>query len=342
MSQLSQSLPPSPFASRILGTGSAFPSRRLTNDELAPKIDSSDEWIRERTGIVERRISEPGNSSEYNSSLGHEAALKALEMAGKKPEDIDQILYATCSGDTIIPSTACWLQSKLGAKNAWAVDLNAACSGFIYALSTADMFIRSGQSKTVLVVGAEVLSANVNWDDRTSCILFGDGAGAAVLERTTPDSSSRILSSHLQSDGNLWDLLIIPGGGTRLPVTHEGLDSRQNKIQMKGKEVFKIAVKTLADFALQAIEANGLKPSEIDWFLPHQANLRIIEAVANRLDFPMEKVLVNLDRYGNTSSATVPTMLDEAVRDGRIKKGQLVLMDVFGAGLTYGSVLVRM
>lgn len=333
--------PLSPYASKITGTGSAFPQRRLSNHELAPKIDSSDEWIRERTGISERRISEPGNSAEYNSSLGYEAALKALEMAGKKPEDIDQILYATCSGDTIIPSTACWLQAKLGATRAWAVDLNAACSGFVYALSTADMFIRSGQSKTVLVVGAEVLSANVNWQDRTSCILFGDGAGAAVVERTSPDSKSRILSSHLQSDGSLWELLIIPGGGTRLPVDSQVLESQQNKISMKGKEIFKIAVKTLADFAVQAIESNGYKISDVDWFIPHQANLRIIEAVANRLNFPMEKVLVNIDRYGNTSSATVPTMLDEAVRDGRIKPGQLVVMDVFGAGLTYGSVLVR-
>ncbi len=333
--------PSSPYSSRIVGTGSAFPHRRLTNDELAAKIDSSDEWIRERTGIAERRISDPSNPAEYNSSLGLEAALKALEMAGKKPEDIDQILYATCSGDTIIPSTACWLQSKLGATKAWAVDLNAACSGFLYALSTADMFIRSGQSRTVLVVGAEVLSANVNWEDRTSCILFGDGAGAAIVERAPADSSSRILSSHLESDGSLWELLLIPAGGTKAPVTHEGLDQHQNKIQMKGKEVFKVAVRTLADFAVRAVESNGLKVSDIDWFVPHQANLRIIEAVANRLDFPMEKVLVNVDRYGNTSSATVPTMLDEAVRDGRIRPGQLVLMDVFGAGLTYGSVLVR-
>jgi 3-oxoacyl-[acyl-carrier-protein] synthase III len=333
--------PPSPFASRITGTGSAFPHRRLTNDELAPKIDSSDEWIRERTGIAERRISAPGNPSEYNSSLGYEAALKALEMAGKKPEDVDQILYATCSGDTIIPSTACWLQSKLGATKAWAVDLNAACSGFVYALSTADMFVRAGQSKTVLVVGAEVLSANVNWQDRTSCILFGDGAGAAVIERAPADSKARILSSHLQSDGSLWELLIIPGGGTRLPVDAQVLETQQNKIAMKGKEIFKIAVKTLADFAVQALESNGYTPADLDWFIPHQANLRIIEAVANRLNFPMEKVLVNIDRYGNTSSATVPTMLDEAVRDGRIKPGQLILMDVFGAGLTYGSVLAR-
>jgi len=329
------------YSSRITGTGSAFPRRKLTNLELAPKIESSDEWIRERTGIAERRISEPGNPAEFNSSLGYEAALKALEMAGKKPDEIDQILYATCSGDTIIPSTACWLQAKLGATKAWAVDLNAACSGFVYALTTADMYVRSGQSKTVLVVGAEVLSANVNWADRTSCILFGDGAGAAVIERAPIDSKSKIIASRLQSDGSLWELLVIPAGGSRQPASHEVIDAQQNKIHMKGKEIFKVAVKTLADFAAEVVESSGYKLSDVDWFIPHQANMRIIEAVANRLGMPMDKVLVNIDRYGNTSSATVPTMLDEAVRDGRIKPGQLIVMDVFGAGLTYGSVLVR-
>jgi 3-oxoacyl-[acyl-carrier-protein] synthase-3 len=329
------------YSARVTGTGSAFPETRLTNHELAPKIGSSDEWIRERTGIQERRISNPADPKEHNSSLGYRAALKALEMAGKKPEDIDQILYATCSPDTIIPSTACWLQSKLGAHRAWAVDLNAACSGFVYATSIADAFIRSGQAKTTLVVGAEVLSPIVNWQDRGSCILFGDGAGAAVIERTTANDSRRIYSSHLKSDGNLWELLYIPAGGSKMPTTAERLANNENTMLMKGKEIFKIAVKTLADFALEAIESNGFKPEDIDWFIPHQANLRIIEAVANRLNFPMERVLVNIERFGNTSAATVPTVLDEAVRDGRIKPGQLVLLDVFGAGLTYGSVLLR-
>ncbi len=329
------------FASRISGTGSAFPEGRLTNQELAVRVDTSDEWIRERTGISERRIAKPGDPNEFNSSLGYRAALKALEMAGKRPEDIDQILYATCSPDTLVPSTACWLQAKLGAKRAWAVDINAACSGFLYGLSMADTFVRAGQSKTILVVGAEVLSSFVNWEDRTSCILFGDAAGAAIVERTSSDSPQRILSSHLHSDGTLTDLLGMPAGGSRSPVTADTIALKQNFLQMKGREVFKVAVKTLADFAQTAIETNGFKAEDIDWFIPHQANLRIIEAVANRLDFPMEKVLLNVERYGNTSAATVPTMLDEAVRDGRIKPGHLVLLDVFGAGLTYGSILMR-
>ncbi len=329
------------FASRITGTGSGYPQTILTNAELSRKVETSDEWITERTGIRERRISRPGNPEDLNSSLGYRAALSALEMAGKKPEDIDQILYATCTGDTPIPSTACWLQKKLGAHRAWALDINAACSGFVYGVSIADQFIQSGKVKTSLVVGADVLSAFTNWSDRTSCILFGDGAGAAILERTSADSERRILSSHLKSNGELWELFHIAAGGSAMEVTPEAYEQKLNKMQMKGKEIFKVAVKTLADFAIEALESNGLTLSELDWIIPHQANLRIIEAVAKRLGVSMEKVLVNIDRFGNTSSATVPTAFDEAVRDGRIQPGQTVLFDVFGAGLTYGSVLLR-
>lgn len=332
---------PSPFAARISGTGSAFPSERLTNDELSKKVDTSDEWIVERTGIRERRISRPGNPDEQNSSLGYQAALKALEMAGKTADQIDQIIYATVTPDTPIPSAACWLQKKLGANRAWAMDVNAACSGFVYAVSIADQFIRSGHAKTSLVVGADVLSTVTNWNDRGSCILFGDGAGAVIIEQTNHESPHRILSTHLGSDGNLWEVFHVPAGGSNLEVTPEAYEKNLHKMHMKGKEIFKSAVKTLADYATTAIEANGLKPEDIDWIIPHQANLRIIEAVAKRLDFPMSKVLVNIDRFGNTSSATVPTAMDEAIRDGRIQKGQLLLLDVFGAGLTYGSVLLR-
>lgn len=331
----------SPFASRITGIGSAFPAKRLTNDELASKIDSSDAWISERTGIRERRIAERGNPAEENSSLAYRAALQALEMSGKRAEDIDQILYATCTPDTLIPSSACWLQKKLGAHRAWAVDLNAACSGFVYAMTTADQFIRSGQTKTCLVVGADLLSTFTNWEDRGSCILFGDGAGVAVVERTNADNPRRILSAHLQSDGELWDYFHIPAGGSNRDVTPERYAAHEDKMHMKGKEIFRVAVRTLADFAVAALEANGMKTTDLDWLIPHQANLRIIEAVAKRLDFPMSKVIVNIDRYGNTSSATVPTALDEAVRQGRIQPGHTVLMDVFGAGLTYGSLLMR-
>lgn len=331
----------SPYASRLTGTGSAFPETRLTNDVLATRVETNDEWIRERTGIRERRISEVGNEHEFNSSLGAKAAMRALEMAGKSADDIDLILYATCTPDTLIPSTACWLQKKIGATRAWAMDLNGACSGFVFALATADAFLKSGQFKTALVVGGDILSAFTNWDDRTSCILFGDGAGAAIVERTSNTDSHRILSSHMGSDGRLWDTFHIVAGGSNKAVTPEIYAQKLDKMQMKGKEMFKVAVKGLSEFATLALESNKMGLHDLNWFIPHQANLRIIEAVAKRLDFPMEKVIINIDRHGNTSSATVPTALDEAVRDGRIKSGQTVLFDVFGAGLTYGSMLIR-
>lgn len=334
------------YAAKITGTGSAFPRNRVTNADISQKlaqsgIETNDSWIRERTGIAERRMSMPGDSEEHNSSLGLAAALNALNMAGKTPLDIDQIIYATCSPDTVIPSTACWLQHKLGAVKAWGMDINAACSGFIYGLSIADQFIRSGQVRTALVIGAEVLSTLINWEDRASCILFGDGAGAAIVERTQETSAHRILSTHLLSDGELWEMLHVPAGGSALPVTPEMISQNLNKIHMNGREIFKVAVRTLSSFAMKALKKNQMTVDMLDWFLPHQANFRIIEAVANRLNLPMEKVLVNVDRYGNTSAATVPTMLDEAVRDGRIQKGQTVLLDAFGAGLTYGAVLLR-
>jgi 3-oxoacyl-[acyl-carrier-protein] synthase-3 len=262
-------------------------------------------------------------------------------MAGRTPDQIDQIIYATCSPDTLIPSTACWLQHKIGARQAWAMDINAACSGFVYGLAIADKFIQSGQTHTALVVGAEVLNPFLNWRDRGSCILFGDGAGAAVVERAGVDAPGRILSSHLLSDGNLWELLYIPAGGSRKEVTPDRFSRNRHKIQMYGKEIFKVAVRTLTEFAHQSLENQGFTVDDLDWFIPHQANYRIIEAVAKRLNCPLEKVIVNVDRYGNTSAATIPTALDEAVRDGRIHKGQLILLDAFGAGLTYGAILMR-
>ena len=338
---MTQNNHPSPFAARITGTGSAFPKRIVTNNDLSKTLDTSDEWIRERTGIRERRISKVGDPAEQNSSLALIAARNALEMAGKAPDDIDQIIYATVSPDTLVPPTSCWLQYKLGASRSSALDVNAACSGFLNCLATADQYIRSGQIKTSLVVGAEVLSAITNWEDRSTAILFGDAAGAVIVERTEPDNPRRILSSHLGADGNLWELFQLPAGGSNMEVTPERHAQKLDKMQMKGKEIFKIAVKTLADYANTALQVNGMKIEDVDWFIPHQANLRIIEAVAKRLDFPMEKVLINLDRYGNTSSASVPTMMDEAVRDGRIKPGQVLLLDVFGAGLTFASVLMR-
>jgi 3-oxoacyl-[acyl-carrier-protein] synthase-3 len=334
------------FSARITGIGSAFPETRVTNNALARKlkkmgVETSDRWIRERTGICKRRIANTENPDEHNSSLGLAAAQNALNMAGKTAGDIDQIIYATCSPDTLIPSTACRLQHKIGAGRAWAMDLNAACSGFIYGVAIAEQFVRTGQVKTSLVVGGEVLSPFLNWQDRSSCILFGDGAGAAIVEQVKAGSARRILSSHLLSDGNLWELFCTPAGGSNMEVTPERYHQNLHKMKMKGKEIFKIAVKTLADFACLALNHNNMTVDDLDWFIPHQANLRIIEAVAKRLDLPMEKILINVDQYGNTSAATIPTALDEAVRDGRIKTGQTLLLDAFGAGLTYGSLLLR-
>ena len=333
------------YAAQITGTGSAFPEKRITNDYIVEKlsnlgIETSKQWIFERTGILERRHSEPENPAEHNSSLGLAAASKALEMAGKSAKDIDQIIYATCTPDTILPSTACWLQHKIGAAKAWVMDINAACSGFVYGITTAEQFIRTGYVKTALVIGAEVLSSLVNWKDRGMCILFGDGAGAAVVEQVEAGSTHRILSSRMLSDGSLWELLHVPAGGSNLELTPERYSQNLHKAIMDGRGIFKVAVKILTDFAIQELKKNKMTAKDLDWFVPHQANGRIIDAVAKRLEIPPEKVLVNVDKYGNTSSATVPTVLDEAVRDGRIKKGHKILLDVFGAGLTYGSVLL--
>lgn len=334
------------FAAKISGTGSAYPETRITNEEIARRIselgvETSDRWIRDRTGIQERRIADVQNNAETNSSLGSEAARNALEMAGKTADDIDQIIYATCTPDTIIPSTACWLQKKIGAGRAWAMDINAACSGFVYGIVTAEQFIRTGHAKICLVVGAEVLTQFVNWQDRTSCILFGDGAGAAVMERTPVETPRRILSSNLMSNGDLSDLFLIPAGGSNLEVTPERYRHNLHKIHMNGKEIFKVAVRTLADCAQRTLAKAQMTTSDLDWFVPHQANIRIIEAVAERLQFPMDRVLLNVDRYGNTSAATIPTVLDEALRSGRILRGQTILFDAFGAGLTAGAILLR-
>jgi len=331
---------------KITGIGSAFPEHIVTNDALVLKLaqrglETSSQWIIERTGMLERRESDPDNPNEYNSALGTRAAILALEMAQKQPKDIDLILYATCSPDTPLPSSACWLQSHIGASKAWGMDINAACSGFVYGLATADQFIKSGGAETILVVGAEVLSSIINWDDRSSCILFGDGAGAVLVEPATDEDTSQIFSFKMQSDGNLWDLLHIPGGGSRMELTPERYEQKLHKLRMHGRDVFKNAVRKLVQFAEDQLQINGMTVDDLDWLVPHQANQRIIDAVAERLGFPEEKVLINVDRYGNTSSATVPTVLDEAVREGKIKRGDTLLMDVFGSGLTYGAILLR-
>jgi 3-oxoacyl-[acyl-carrier-protein] synthase-3 len=334
------------IAAKITGTGSAFPTHRVTNFDLSEKlaqlgVETSDQWIRERTGICERRYADLTEERVPNASFAAQASMQALEMAGKSPQDIDQIIVATCSPDTMIPSTACWLQHKIGATNAWAMDINAACTGFVYGLATVAQFIQTGQTKTALVVGSEVLHPYLNWKDRGSCILFGDAAGAVVVEGVPADSERRILSWHLSSDGKFGDLLYIPTRQTGPYGTENPSDQNGNKMVMNGREIFKIAVRTLTGFAQLALSRNALSIEQVDWFVPHQANKRILEAVAQRLGLPAEKVLINVDRYGNTSAATIPTILDEAVRDGRIQKGQLLLLDAFGAGLTYGAMVIR-
>jgi 3-oxoacyl-[acyl-carrier-protein] synthase-3 len=321
---------------RITGTGSYAPKKVITNHDLEKLIDTSDEWITERTGIKERRVVEKGQTT---SDLAYEASRKALKAAGIGAHELDLILVATMTPDTILPSMGCVLQDKLGAKNAAAFDIAAACSGFIYGMSVANAFIRSETYKTILLVGAEVISRFTDWEDRTTCILFGDGAGAVVMQRHA--GKRGVLSTHLHSDGSLSDLLYVPAGGALHPASHDTVHKRMHFIKMKGNETFKAAVRSLEGVVQEALEHNKVKPDEIDYLVPHQANLRIIQAMAQRLNMPMEKVVITLPLYGNTSAASIPMALDEAVRDGRIKENHLLLFEAFGGGLTWASALVR-
>lgn len=322
---------------RILGTGSYLPERVLTNKDLEKKVDTSDKWIVARTGIRERRLA---SRHQATSDLALQAALPALEEAKMKAKDLDLILVATCTPDSPMPSTACHLQNLLGAKKAAALDLNAACSGFVYGLTVADAMIRSGAAGNCLLVGAEIFSRFVNWSDRGTCILFADGAGAVVMA-PSGRSRSELLSTHLYADGAQADLLKIPALGSRKPATPAALEKNQHTVHMKGNETFKLAVKGMAQAAQQALKESGLAVDDIDLFIPHQANIRIIEATAKRLKMPMSRVMVNIDRYGNTSAASIPIALDEAVRRRRIKRGDVILLDAFGAGFTWGSALLR-
>jgi len=325
-----------PLRGRIIGTGSYLPKKILTNFDLGKMVDTSDEWITERTGIKERRIA---GEDEAASDLSLEASKRALSEAGIKPNEIDMIIVATMSGDMPMPSTAALLQGKLGAKNAAAFDINGACSGFLYGLAVADSFLKSGMSKKLLLVGVDVNSRFINWQDRSTCVIFGDGAGAVVMKPTR--AKRGILSTHLHSDGALWDLICLPGGGSRNPASSESIKNKLHFIKMKGNETFKAAVRTLEKLALNTLKANNIKPSQLAMLIPHQANLRIIKAMAKRLGLPMSKVVVNLDRYGNTSSASIPIALDEAVREGRVRSGDYILFEAFGSGLTWASALVR-
>ncbi len=322
--------------SKIISTGSYLPEKILTNFDLEKIVDTSDKWITERTGIKERRIASKNQAA---SDLAYEASRLTLEKASLKAEDIDLLIVATVTGDMPFPSTACILQHRLGAKNAAAFDINAACSGFLYGLYVADSFVKSGMHKRVLIIGVEVLSKITDWDDRTTCVLFGDGAGAAIVEPTEEERG--IISMHINSDGGMWDLLHIPGGGSRCPVSKDSLDKRLHYIKMKGNETFKVAVRTLEDLVLRILKDNKLDPSQLSLLIPHQANLRIIQATADRLGLPMDKVLININKYGNTSAASIPIALDEAVMTGRIKDGDYILLEAFGGGLTWASALIK-
>jgi 3-oxoacyl-[acyl-carrier-protein] synthase III len=318
---------------RIVGTGSYLPAQVLTNADLEKRVDTSDEWIRERTGIRQRHIAAEG---ETTSDLAKVAAERALAAAGVSASELDLIVVGTTTPDVIFPSTACLLQYKLGAKDCPAFDVNAACTGFIYALSIAEKFIRTGAARTALVVGAETLTRMLDWNDRGTCVLFGDGAGAVVLKA---DSTPGVISTHIHADGQYRELLHNPVGVSK------GFRDEPNhgvRVIMAGNEVFRVAVRTLSRIVDETLAANQLDKSAIDWLVPHQANLRIISATAKHLGMPMERVIVTVDRHGNTSSGSVPLALDHGIREGQIKPGQLLLLEAFGGGFTWGSALLRL
>ncbi len=320
--------------SRITGTGSYLPERVLTNKDLEKKVDTTHDWIVERTGITKRHVAIDGQTT---CDLAEQAARNAMEAAGKTAADIDLIIFATTTPDRIFPSTACLLQQRLGVQGSAAFDIQAVCTGFVYALGVADKFIKTGSAKCALVVGAETLSRIVDWSDRGTCILFGDGAGAVILEASDEPG---ILSTHLHADGAYENLLSVPGGiSAGFDMDVETGDPHY--IQMKGNEVFKMAVNTLGRIVDETLAANKMKKSDIDWLVPHQANIRIIKATARKLDMSMDRVVVTVDQHGNTSAASVPLALDVAVRDKRIKRGETVLLEAFGGGFTWGSVLLK-
>jgi 3-oxoacyl-[acyl-carrier-protein] synthase III len=320
----------------IIGTGSYLPERILTNRELEKIVETSDEWIRTRTGIGERRIAAP---EEATSDMATNAALAAMSQARVSAEQIDLIIVATVTPDMFFPATACWVQKKLGAIRAACFDVSAACSGFIYAMEIAQQFISNHVYNTVLIIGADKLSSIVDWSDRNTCVLFGDGAGAAILRNR--GASHGVIATHMGSDGEFTDILFMPGGGSRCPITSANVDQKLNTIKMLGKETYKQAVTAMSDAADRALESAGLKYEDIACVIPHQANMRIIEAIAHRMSLPVDKFYVNLEKYGNTSAAAVAIALDEAHRNGRFKIGDYILLVVFGGGLTWASSVIQ-
>ena len=318
--------------SKIKGTGSYLPEQVLTNNDLEKIVDTTDEWIRSRTGIKKRHLA---REDETTCDLAERASKAAIKMSGKKKDDIDLIIVATTTPDVIFPSTACLLQQRLNIHGCPAFDIQAVCTGFVYALHIADLFIKSGNSKCALVVGSETMSRIIDWEDRNTCVLFGDGAGAVILEKS---STPGILSTHIHADGAYQELLSVPAG---ISSNYNLVKSNQAFIKMQGNEVFKVAVNTLGDIVDETLKANSMKNTEIDWLVPHQANTRIISAMAKKLDMSMDRVVVTVDQHGNTSAASIPLALDVAVNDGRIKNNDKLLLPAFGGGFTWGSVLLQ-
>jgi 3-oxoacyl-[acyl-carrier-protein] synthase-3 len=326
---------------RILGTGRYTPERRLTNAELEKLVDTSDAWITERTGIRERRVAAEG---ELTSDMAAEAARRAIAKAGIAASDLDMIIVGTISGDMPMPACATYVQQKIGAGHCPAFDLSAACAGFVFGMSIAEKFVRTGAAKHVLVIGVELLSRILDWEDRTTCVLFGDGAGAVVIGPTTPEEAEAgrgILSTQIFTDGALAPALLIPGGGSKEPFSAEVLANKRHLVHMSGQDVFKAAVRYLAAASRAALDAAQIDPKQLDWVVAHQANIRILQAVSQRVEIPMERFFINIHKYGNTSSASIPIALDEALEEGKILPGQTVLMCALGAGISWGAAVIR-
>lgn len=327
------------YRARIAGTGSYLPEKLLTNYDLEKMVETNHDWIVERTGIHHRHIA---SEDQATSDLAYIATTRALEVAKLTAKDIDAIIFATVSPDQVMPNTACVLQDRLGCRqNIMALDISAACSGFVYGISIANEFIKTGVYKNILVIGAEILHRLVNYKERDTCILFGDGAGACILSRAEENESSKIYSHHLGADGSVGELFVLPAGGSKMPFSQEVLDKNAQYVKMKGREIFKHAVRSMTDVCELALTTNNMTIDDVHWLIPHQANIRILESVAKHFEFPLEKVIINIANMGNTSAATVIVALDEAIRDGRIQRGQNVLLTAFGAGLTMGSVLLK-
>lgn len=329
------------FQSRIKGTGSYLPEKTLSNEDIVKLVDTTTDWILDRTGIETRNVA---SDDENTTDLAYNASLKAIEAAGIEKDEIDFIIFATVSPDQVMPSSACVLQAKLGIKNIGAIDISAACTGFVYAMSMADQFIKTGMYKNILVVGAEVLTRYVNYQDRDTCILFGDGAGAMILSRNEEKDlaqEAKIYSAHLHAAGELGDLFELPGGGSKNPISHQVIEEGLHYMRMKGREVFKNAVRSMNECCGEALKANNMQEEDVQWLIPHQANIRIIDAVAKHFGIDNQKVIINIQRTGNTSAATIPIALDEAIREDKIERGHNVLLAAFGAGITSGSLLFK-